>query len=109
MISTVLLSRGSIDVNIMTKLNRPQFLIGTCETPQAKRHAGNTSDGLTAGTDKYFSEFKGNLLHGIDYYRTLVKELVGGQRKRLAADLEALYGELKSILPVTLVVSSGGP
>lgn len=64
--------------------------------------------GLTAPTEKYFSEFKENLLTGIKYYRILAKQFVGDQQERFISDLEALHNELKSILPVPAVVPSAG-
>jgi len=97
-------------LSLLADSDRPHMFIQELQIyiEHLRKEIEDVSVGLTARTDKYFSEFKGNLLRGIDYYRTRVKELVGDQRERFAADLEALYGELKSILPVPLAVSSGG-
>ena len=49
------------------------------------------------------------MLEGIKYYRTLANQFVGDEQKRFVADLETVYNELMSILPVPVLIQPVDP
>jgi hypothetical protein len=57
------------------------------------------SDGLISRTDKYFREFKYNLLQGVAYYQDLAEKFSLRQQESFLQDLEKLYREIEMILP----------
>ena len=62
-------------------------------------------EGLLNRTTKYFTEFRQNLLEGIDYYQKLAAKLDSGEREKFLRDLVALKNEIMSIIfePVSAV------
>lgn len=95
-------------LSLLTDSNRTQMFIQELQIyiDHLRKEIEKLSPGLTIRTEKYFKEFKENLLAGIKYYRTLAKQFAGDQQERFVSDLEELYNELKSILPVLVAVPS---
>ena len=89
-------------LSLLTDSNRVHMFIEELQIyiEHLRKEIENLSLGLTTRTEKYFNEFKENLLSGVEYYRTLAKQFVGDQQESFISKLEALYSELKSILPV---------
>ncbi|MEW5922850.1 MAG: hypothetical protein AB1746_02570 [Candidatus Zixiibacteriota bacterium] len=54
--------------------------------------------GLLDRTTKYFTEFRQNLLEGIDYYQKLASKLDAGEREKFLQELVAVKSELLSIM-----------
>ena len=97
-------------LSLLTDPNRPHMFIQELQIniELLRKEIEDVSAGLAARTDKYFHEYRGNLLDGIEYYRTLAGEFTGGQRERFTSGLEALFDDLKSVLPGPPAVSSRG-
>ncbi|OGV66461.1 MAG: hypothetical protein A2283_06855 [Lentisphaerae bacterium RIFOXYA12_FULL_48_11] len=62
-----------------------------------RKEAEEISHGLATKTPKYFLEFKENLLEGIQYYRSLAKQIVDEKRERFLTDLSILQKQLELI------------
>ena len=58
---------------------------------------------LAQQKEKYYQEFRDNLLEGVEYYTLLAGQIVAEQRERFLADLQTLRGEIEAILPVPAV------
>ena len=58
-----------------------------------------TSTGLISHKDKYFREFKYNLLQGIAYYRDLAEKFSRKQQESFLQDLEKLCREIEKVMP----------
>ena len=86
-------------LSILADTNRAHMFIQELQIyiKYLRKEIENFALGLSTQTEKYFNEFKENLLEGIKYYRTAAREFVGDQQERFIADLEALHSELKNI------------
>jgi hypothetical protein len=53
--------------------------------------------GLSARTPKYFSEFRDNLLSGVEYYKGLAGQFIEEKRTRFETELARLREEIESL------------
>ena len=65
-----------------------------------------TSKGILNRTSKYFSEFKENLMSGIEYYTGLAEEFGKKKRESFLADLEKLREELEGLFPEAVIAAT---
>ncbi len=69
-----------------------------------KRDLEKSAEGLVCRTGQYLTEFKENVLSGIEYYRDLADKFGAEQRESFLDDLNKLGEELKGLMPDIPVV-----
>lgn len=61
---------------------------------------------ISARTPKYFREFYGGLMEGIEHYRKLAEEFIDDKRQKFLSELERLKEELESITMLEQVLAA---
>lgn len=94
-------------LSLLTSSERPHMFVEEIRVyvDHLQDEARKLALGLGQQKEKYYQEFKANLLEGIEYYTRLAGQLVSEQREHFLDDLQALRDELESILPVPAVES----
>ncbi len=86
-------------LSLLTSPERPHMFISELSLyveylrKELERHAL----GLSARTPKYFSEFRNNLLSGIEYYKRLAGQAITDGRARFEAELARLREEVEQL------------
>jgi len=88
--------------NLMTNPERIHMFVQELKlyVEYLKKEAEEFSRGIAARTPKYFEEFKGNLLEGIQYYKNMARQIVEEKRERFLSDLASLQKQLELITVV---------
>jgi hypothetical protein len=101
-------------LSLIADAERPHMFIQ--ELKLYIEHLQNEARKCTAGLSRrpqaYFKAFKENLQAGVDYYRTVARQFIGGQRERFLADLECLQAEIQQLfaarpVPVPVECAAG--
>ena len=89
-------------LSLLTSSERPHMFIEELRVyvDHLSDEARKLALGLAQQKEKYYHEFKDNLLEGVEYYTLLAGQIVAEQRERFLADLQALRSEIEAILPV---------
>ncbi len=92
-------------LSLLTNPERPHMFIEELRVyvDHLSDEARKLALGLAQQKEKYYREFKDNLLEGIEYYTLLAGQVVAEQRERFLDDLQALRSEIEAILPVPAV------
>ncbi len=90
-------------VSLLANPERPHMFIRelTIYVEYLRDEIKQASLGLLDSTPAYFSEFKENLLNGIDYYRQLAERFVEEKRNRFLDDLQQLKEAIEPMVPLT--------
>jgi len=88
--------------NLMTNPERVHMFVQELKlyVEYLRKEAEEFSRGIAARTPKYFEEFKGNLLEGIQYYKNMARQIVDEKRERFLSDLASLQKQLELITVV---------
>ncbi len=89
--------------NILNSLRRPNIFINELAlyVDYLKQEIQNQREAITGRKNKYFTSFKENLLHGIQYYKSLVPEMKQFAKSQLDAfekDLRRFESEITGIV-----------
>jgi len=60
----------------------------------------NSSKGIISHTEKYFDEFRENLINGIEYYRELSEQFVDETKKQFLKELNTIRDAIGDLQPV---------
>jgi hypothetical protein len=93
-------------INLLTTFDRPHMLIKELMlyVDFLRKELDRYSLRLSTRTPRYFTDFKENLLSGIENYRKLAEQFIGEQKTRFLDDLKTLQKEIEQI-PVLAVAS----
>lgn len=94
-------------LSLLTDSDRPHMFISELSiyVDYFRQEVQKTSEELADRTVKCVTEFKRNLITGIDYYRHLAQQFSEEQRERFLSELDALFAELENVLPATSAVA----
>jgi hypothetical protein len=85
-------------LSLLTNTDRPHMFIKELSlyVDYLRKEIDKYSMDLSVHTPKYFTEFKENLLSGIEYYRDLAEQVVEEKRNSFLEELKALREELEA-------------
>jgi len=88
---------------LLSNLDRPNVFINEVRlySDYLKKEVKKKLDSFTAKEQKYFSEFKANMLEGVDYYKSLIPKLTEEAehyRERMHEELLELERELLEVI-----------
>ena len=88
-------------ISLLTSSDRPHMFIRELAlyVDYLRDEISWFASGLLPRTPEYFTEFRENLLKGIDYYRQLAGELAGQTRTQFLEGLEAIREAVEPLLP----------
>jgi hypothetical protein len=91
--------------SIMTNNDRPNMFVKELMIyiDYLKKEIGKNTPDPAEATVKYLTEFKENLLEGIDYYMNVTEKFIEEQKEQFIKDLNNLKAELENI-PLTVTV-----
>ena len=87
-------------ISLITRLDRPHMFIRefACYVEYFHKEIEKVSLGMSTLKLKYFSQFKENLLNGVNDYQHFAKKLQKKERNRFLDDLDVLYKAVKSTM-----------
>ena len=86
-------------LSLMTRNDRPHMFIRELMiyVEHLRKEHAKFSVGLLQSTEKYFADFRANLLDGVDYYRVMADDFVEEQRHRFLRDLQSLREAIEAL------------
>ncbi len=88
-------------LSLLTDSDRPHMFIRELSlyVENFRQELQTASEGLMDKTANCLSDFKGNLIAGIEYYQNLAEQFSREQRERFLRDLDTLFEELEKVFP----------
>lgn len=86
-------------ISLLTKSDRPHMFITELNlyVEYLRKELDRHALGLSMRTPKYFTEFRNNLLTGVEYYRGLAGQFIEEKRGRFEAELTRLREEIEQL------------